>query len=384
MGNRFKRWRWGILGALVVIAGLAYALWPQATTVDLAQVSRGEMIVGITDDGVTRAHDVYIVRAPVTGTMARVEVEPGDSVAKGQVLTAMQGVPSAPLDPRSAAELRRALEAARASVAGATATLAQARRDLARTEELAARGFVSRSQAEAARTRVATGKAALAQAQGEMRRVEALLVGPSATPSGPAVAVRAPVSGAILAVVAQSAGVIPQGAEIMQIGDPALIEVVVDLLSRDAVQVKPGDRTIVTQWGNDQPLTGTVERIEPYGRLKVSALGIEEQRVNVIARFDPASRQRAARLGHGYQIDATIVLWQAQNVLRVPVGALFRDTAGQWSVFVAEQGRARQRKLTLGHINDSWGEVRQGLTGGEQVVLNPSGALSDGVRIRPR
>ncbi len=384
MGQVLKRWRWAILMAALLLAGLAWAFWPAAAPVDLGKVSRGPMREGVTDDGVTRATDVFTVSAPVTGYVSRIELEPGDSVAKGTVITRMTGRPSSPLDPRSHDELRGALAAARAAEAGTLAALGQARRDLARAEELSRRGFLARAQLEAARTRVATGDAALRQSRAEASRISALLAQPSGAASGAPVAVRAPASGSVLTVIKESEGVIVEGTPLMEIGDPRGIEAVVDLLSREAVRVRSGDPVEITQWGGPQPLTGKVERIEPFGRLKISALGIEEQRVNVIIVFDAGAARQAAQLGHGYQIDATIVLWRKDDALRVPIGALFRGSDGGWRVFAALAGRARERAVTLGHINDEFGEVLSGLSEGEAVVLNPGNMLSDGGRIAAR
>ncbi len=384
MWDALKRWRWATLIAALLLAGLAWAFWPAATPVDLGLVSRGPMREGVSDDGVTRATDVFTVSAPVTGYLSRIELEPGDAIARGTVITRMTGRPSSPLDPRSRDELRGALDAARAAEAATLASLSQDRRDLARAEELSRRGFLARAQLEAARTRVATGDAALRQSRAEARRIESLLAQPSGAASGAPIAVRAPASGSVLTVIKESEGVIAEGTPLMEIGDPKGIEAVVDLLSREAVRVRPGDPVEITQWGGPRPLTGKVERIEPFGRLKISALGIEEQRVNVIISFDPDAARQAARLGHGYQIDATIVLWRKDDALRVPIGALFRGRDGGWRVFIGSGGRASERAVTLGHINDEFGEVLSGLSKGDKVVLNPGNALRDGGRIESR
>jgi len=382
MADFFKRWRWALLVFGLLAAGLAFAFWPEAIEVDTAKVSRGPMSVGVTDDGVTRAEEYYVVSAPVTGYLTRIELEAGDTVSRGQLITRMQGRPSTPLDPKTAAELRAALAAANAVQSGASSSLAQARRDLTRAEELAKRGFLPKAQLEAARTRVTTGQASLSQAQAEAARIRAMLAGSSGQPSGQPVPVHAPAGGSVLAVINESEGVIPEGTPLMAIGDPAAIEIVIDLLSREAVKVKPGDRVEITQWGGPNPIAAHVERIEPFGKLKISALGIEEQRVNVIIGFDDPAQ--AARLGHGYQVDATIVLWSKPDALRVPIGALFRGKSGGWRVFVADGNRAASRPIKLGHINDEFGEVLEGLDEGIRVVVNPSKSLEDGDRIASR
>ncbi|MDQ4419493.1 efflux RND transporter periplasmic adaptor subunit [Sphingobium sp. DEHP117] len=384
MGETLRRWRWALAIVAVLAAGLAYAFWPQRTLVDAATITRGRMAVGITDDGVTRAKELYVVSAPVTGYLSRIDLEVGDRVTRGTVVTRMSGRPSTPLDLRSQRELRAALAAARANESALAASLAQARRDLARAEEIAGRGFLPRSQLEAARTRVTITRASLAQSRAEIARIQAQVAPPTGADAGAAIPVRAPATGSVLSVVNESAGVIPEGTPLMAIGDPRQIEVVVDLLSREAVRAKPGDRVEITQWGGEMPLTGRVERIEPFGRLKVSALGIEEQRVNLIIAFDAASLPRATRLGHGYQLDATILLWSKPDAIRVPIGALFRDAGGAWHVFVIDRGRARERAIRIGHINDEFGEVLGGLAEGESVILNPGSTMADGARVKPR
>lgn len=377
MGRIFTRWRWPFLIGLLLIAGLAIAFWPSPQLLDTARVTRGAMAVGVTDDGVTRAEEQYIITAPVSGYLSRIELEAGDRVVKGALIARMTGRPASPLDPRSQSELKASLSSAVAAAQGAATLLAQARNDLARAEALFVRGFLPKAQLEAARTRVSAGEAALAQTQGEAARLRAALSQPSDRQGG-GVPVRAPATGSVLSVITESEGMIAEGTPLLSIGDPHRIELVVDLLSREAVRVKSGDRVEVTQWGGAEPLIGHVERVEPFGRLKVSALGIEEQRVNVIVRFDDLSTKEAARLGHGYQVDATIVRWSRPDALRVPIGALFRGPDGGWRVFVIAGGRAQERRIATGHMNDLFGEVRSGLRDGEIVAINPPGSLDDG------
>ena len=379
-----KRWRWAILITFLLIAGLAYSLWPEAVAVDTDTVSRGEMSVGITDDGVTRADELYVVSAPVTGYLSRIELEAGDAVVRGALITRMTGRPSSPLDQRTRDEMRGALAAARAAESGASAAYEQSQRDLERAEAIYERGFLPQAQLEAARTRVATNRSAQQQARADIARLQSMLANPSGEGSGANIDVRAPAEGEVLSVINESEGVIAEGTPLMTIGNPASIEVVVDLLSREAVRVKPGDRVEITQWGGPDPLTGTVERIEPFGKLRISALGIEEQRVNVIIRFDAASASQGARLGHGYQVDATIGLWRADDTLRVPIGALFRGPEGEWQVFAVENGRARVRTVELGQINDQHAQLTGGLDEDATVIINPGSAIEDGMRVAPR
>jgi HlyD family secretion protein len=154
--------------------------------------------------------------------------------------------------------------------------------------------------------------------------------------------------------------------------------VVVDVLSSDAVRVRPGAEMIVEEWGGDAPLRARVLRVEPSGFTKVSALGVEEQRVNVIADvLDPPDE-----LGDGFRVEARIVVWEAADVVRVPVSALFRRGDG-WSVFVVEGGRALRRDVEVGQRGTFEAEVRAGLEPGEHVVLHPSDRVQDTARVRP-
>jgi HlyD family secretion protein len=384
MWKKVKGWRWALAIAALLLIGLGIAFWPEAAPVDTGKVSTGYMAVGVTDDGVTRAEEYYVVSAPVTGYLTRIELEAGDAVARNALITTMTGRPSSPLDPRTKRELSSALSAARAGESGANASLSQSRRDLVRAEALAGRGFLPRAQLEVVRTRVASGEAALLQSRAEVRRIQAMLAEPAGPGAGAPIAVRAPADGRVLSVINESEGVIAEGTQLVTIGDPQRIEAVVDLLSREATRVKPGDRVEITEWGGPEPIEGYVKGIEPFGRLKVSALGIEEQRVNVIIGFAPGAVAEVARLGHGYQIDATIILWSRKDALRVPIGALFRGADGGWSAFVVERGRARQRNLRIGQLNDEFGEVLDGLAMDEKVILNPANSLKDGVRVAPR
>lgn len=384
MLGQLKRWRWtlALIGALLL--GLGYSLWPAAIRADVGRVTRGPMSVGVTDDGVTRAQEVYTVSAPVSGYARRIGLKVGDRVTQGDLVTEMTGRPSMPLDQRSREVVEGTLDAARATVRGAEVSLAQSQRDLQRAERLAASGFLPPAQLEAVRTRVLGGEATLRQSHAEAARIEALLAAPGASATDRPVAVRAPASGSVLSVPNESAGVITEGAALMMIGDPRNIEVVVDLLSRDAVRVKPGDQVEITQWGGPGALAAQVVRIEPFGRLKISALGIEEQRVNVIIRLDQTAMQAASRLGHGYQVEATIILWRRTEALRAPIGALFKGKGGEWRVFAVRNGRARDLVVRVGQINEAYGEILSGLREGDQLVLNPSAQVMPGRRIAAR
>lgn len=384
MPKLIRRWRWAIGIAALLTAGLIWAFWPEPVLVDTGKVTRGLMTVGVTDDGVTRSEDYYVVSAPMTGYLSRIHLNVGDKVRHGTRIATMTATLPAILDARSQSELHAMLKVTRAGVQSAQTALLQSSRDFERARALSAQGFLPKAQLEQTKTRMLGQKAALVQAQGELLRIQSLLRPTPHPEADQSVAVRAPASGLIMSLVNESEGVIMQGTPLITIGDPSRIEVVVDLISRDAAQVPKGAPVLITQWGGPDPIIGYVKQVEPFGRLKVSALGIEEQRVNVIIGFPPSAAQRIKPLGHGYQIDAQILLWRRPDAVRVPIGALFRGVNGDWHVFVITGRRASERAVRIGHINDEYGEVMDGVKEGEAVILNPGRSLSDGALVAAR
>jgi HlyD family secretion protein len=390
------------LAGLLVGAGLLYAFWPQPVPVDLVVVTRGALTVTVDEEGETRVADVYVVSAPVAGRMLRIEGEVGDAVtAQETVVATLQEAEPAFLNTRdrrqAEAEVKVAAAAqalAQAQVERAEAELEFARSDLKRAQGLAPGETISERTLDRAKLDVKTGVAALASARAELQVREseletarAALIEPGVDPTtgaraGCCVELRAPVSGRILRILDESEKVVEAGTPLLEIGDPDDLEVVVDLLSQDAVRVEPGALVLIEDWGGGGVLHGRVQRVEPYGFTKVSALGIEEQRVNVIIDFvDPAAARRA--LGHGYRVMARIVVWQGDDVVILPVGALFRR-GDAWAVFVDEGGRAREREVVIGHRNSLHAEVVDGLQPGEAVVLHPSDRIAEDVRIVAR
>ena len=193
---------------------------------------------------------------------------------------------------------------------------------------------------------------------------------------------RSPVDGAVLRRLRESEAVVPAGEPLLQVGNPADLEIVADYLSRDAVKIRPGQAVIIDQWGGDAPLSGVVRRVEPAGFLKISALGVEEQRVNVIIDFVEAPVERGA-LGDGYRVETRVVIWEKEDVLKVPTSSLFRDGEG-WAVFLAVDGAALLRQVEIGRRGELAAEVLRGLEEGDQVLVHPSDDVEDGSRIRPR
>ena len=383
-----------LAGVATVAAILAVALWPSATEVDVAVVARGPMQVTIDEEGETRVRERFIVSAPVSGTVERIELEPGDRVVRGKTLVARLRPAASPLiDPRTQAELRASIEAAQSGVGQAraereraVATRARAESSVRRLETLIKAGAVSNDELEAAQTAfksseeaVRAAEFALARATHELEVARARLR-PS-SPGGATVNILAPVDGVVLKRLRESSSVIPVGEPLLEIGDPRSLEVVADLLSTDAVRVAKDAPVIIDQWGGAQPLSGRVRRVEPSGFMKVSALGVEEQRVNVIVDF--ADEVEPPSLGDAYRVEVRIVTWSENSVLKVPVGALFRR-GEDWAVFRVDNGRAREQKVQIGQRNDREAQVLEGLTEGQAVILHPPDTLVDSARVGVR
>lgn len=389
---------WGVLLVLLA-AGISYALRPQPIPVDLASVAPGRLRVSIDEEGETRVRDVYTLYAPLRGQLQRITAEAGDVVEAGKTQLA-QIEPAAPafLDVRSEAEQQAAVEAARAAYNLAAAELNKAKADLtfaegerARARMLITRETISKRTLDdaeraynVAEANLATAEAALNVRQHELAQARSRVLSRQEMQNrtGPCecLPLTAPVDGVVLQVMRRSEGVVEAGTALLDIGDPTDLEIVVNLLSEDAVKVSAGQKAIITGWGG-QNLNATVRRVEPFGQTKISALGIEEQRVDVILDFADA-RDHWRSLGHGYRVDVQIVLFEGA-VLRLPLGALFRQ-GEEWAVFVADGARARLRPVVVGQRNSLWVEIKDGLRVGKKVVLYPSDRIADGVAIVER
>jgi HlyD family secretion protein len=383
-----------LLSAVVIGSLIAIALWPGAVTVDVAAVSRGPLAVTIDEEGRTRVRDRFVVTAPVTGRILRIELEPGDRVTRGAVVARLQPESPPLLDARTRAEAAAAVESAQATLGHARAeeqrvraALAQAQRELARTRRLTSAGVTTTQDLEAreadgqvAGEAVNAAAFAVRAALAEVERAQARVGTSVSVRGGGAVAIKAPVDGVVLQRLRESESIVPAGEPLIEIGDPQQIEIVTDLLSTDAVRVKPGARAMIEQWGGDTSLAATVRRIEPAGFTKVSALGVEEQRVNVVLDFADAGDETCALLGDAYRVETRIVLWEAPNVLKVPTNALFRDNT-QWAVYVVSGGRARRTIVEIGHQTAQEAEVLDGLTDGAMVIVHPGDLVRDGTRI---
>ncbi len=383
---KFSPKRIAVAAAVVLAAAGAIALLrPAPLAVETVPATRAPMRVTVDEEGETRVRDRYVVAAPVAGRVARITLREGDLVAAGAVVAR---VLPAPLDARAreqatarVAEAEDAQRAADAGVVQARAALAQARRGRERAQQLAAQNLIAPEERERAEleetTRAQEVESAEFRAQAAAHDVE---VARAALPAGAgnAIPLHSPIRGRVLRIPERSERVVPAGMPLVELGDPARLEIVADLLSSDAVQVKPGDPVLIEEWGGGTTLRGRLRVVEPSGFTKVSALGVEEQRVNVIGDFvDPPGA-----LGDRYRVEVRIVVWEGSGVLQVPASALFRRGDG-WSVFVVEGERARQRDVQVGHRTAFDAEIVHGLKDGEVVVRHPSDRIAEGVRVRP-
>ncbi|MDX2484280.1 MAG: HlyD family efflux transporter periplasmic adaptor subunit [Pseudodonghicola sp.] len=397
-----------VLAVALVGAAMVAAFWPRAALVDLETVQRGAMRVTIDEEGRTQVHEPYVVSSPVAGELQRVAVQPGDKViANKTVVARMQPANPTALDARTREQALAAVAAAQAAVQVAHADLNAAMAnqefsdgELKRMRQMVERQIASQvaleraeQEARVAHAAVNTARAAIAMRVAELNSASAQLISfddkdlAQALEDSPApksgIPILAPIDGTILKVIRKSATTLPAGDPILEIGDVTRdLEIEAELLSSDAVQVSVGDPVLVTNWGGTGDLSGVVQRIDPYGYTKYSALGVEEQRVKTTIRFTGDSAPRAG-LGHGYRVEVRIVVWQSEDALLAPSSALFRHQ-GDWAVFRVEDGIARLRKVQIGRDNGTTAQVLGGLSSGDKVVLFPSASLTDGQRVAQR
>ncbi|MEZ5796752.1 MAG: efflux RND transporter periplasmic adaptor subunit [Paracoccaceae bacterium] len=386
-----------VLPILVLLGIAAMAVWaflPQPVEVETALVGPATIEVSVEEEGKARIRDVFTVSATIAGKLRRVDLRAGDRVEAGKTVVAVIG-PAAPalLDARARAQAEAAVKAAAAAVDLAQSQIAQAEAtlDFAVTEadharQLFDRGAISERILDQAVLDQRTAQAALDSARANLalrsREVDSAQAVLDASQNGGGepccVNLVAPVSGRVLRVLTEDEQVVQPGMPILEIGDPANLEIVADLLSRDAVRVAEGAEAWITGWGGPD-LKARVARVDPVAETRVSALGIEEQRVEVILTLegDPAGWRQ---LGHEFRVLVRIAIWRGDDVLAIPVGALFRD-GSDWATFVLRDGQARLQRITLGQRNGSSAEVLQGLSAGDEVILHPGERVEDGASV---
>lgn len=359
---------------------------------------RGPLRVTVDEEGKTRLKERYVISSPLAGDMQRIDLDEGDPIRAGQVLTTVTPLPAVFLDPRTRAQGQAEVNAAESRIAaaqervrGARANAEYWRAELERTSRLVKSGDIAQSrhqqvQAEEQRATAALkeAEAAVESARAEMRRARAAIeqTSPQRQPSSATVPITAPVGGRVLRMVRDSAGAVGVGEPLVEIGNAEAIDVEVEVLSPDAVKIRPGTEVLFTRWGGSTTLRGVVERIDPAGRTKISALGVEEQRVPVIALITSPESEWSG-LGAGYRVEASFVIWESADALQIPSSAVFRHDGGS-AVFVIDGNTARRRAVKVGQRAGLNVEILEGLTAGERIVAHPDTSITDGALIEPR
>ena len=390
-----------VLTALGIVAALALAVWsvmPRPVPVETAAVTRGKFLATVDEDGKTRIRERYVVAAPLAGRLTRVRLKAGDSVKANEIVAIIQPTPAPFLDPRSREEAEGRLGAAEAArerskamVERAQAQAAQAKSDLDRIRTLTERGVATAQALERAETamRVAERDLRAAEFQDdaaahEVEQAKALLARYHDGGAAPLErwSVTAPVAGLVLKVAQESETVVQPGTPILDIGDPRDLEIVVDVVSRDAVEIQPGAEVAIEHWGGPGILAGRVRRVEPAAFTKISTLGVEEQRVNVLIDI-VSPPQDWSGLGDAYQLDTRITVFARDDATIVPSGALFRTGEG-WSLYVVSEGRAQQRAVELLRRSGRFAAVTAGVEPDDKVIVYPSDRIAPGVRVEAR
>lgn len=436
-----------LTAGLTTLLLIVWAFRPAPIGVDTGLVQRGDLQVTVNAEGKTRVRDRFVIAAGIDGHLARIVLNEGDSVTAGRVVAEIDPLPlnasvQAAIGQLTAWQAERAGVAtqrpktetiqqsrtriqmaeaqhqqAQAKVMQAQAALDQAHRDRERADQLAATGAIARQDrevaelneitksreletvrlaAKASAAEVEVAKAALAVVQQEqtdpdylLKVYDARIASTQAELSklrdeAARTEIRSPVTGKVLRIQQKSAQFVTSGTAIMEVGNPAKLELVIDVLSSDAVNIKPGQPILIDQRAdqgfNPPPIQATVRLVEPAAFTKISALGVEEQRVNVIGNFAGSPRS----WGDAYRVDTKIVIWSGNDVLKTPISSLFRCGQSAWCAFVVDQGKAQRRPVTIGHRNDREAEVHQGLQPGETVILHPTEQIKDGSQVTPR
>jgi HlyD family secretion protein len=370
-----------------LVALLVAGLWPKPVPVEVAAATTGPLRVTVNEEGKTRIKHRYSISAPVTGQLRRIPYKAGAEVVAGETVLAL----IEPLSPnlldartRASAEARRDTAAANLDKARTSHRFAVS--ELRRIEKLYAEKTVSFQELEVAQLRedsaakeITAAESALRQAEAELAQFSPDLANAAANPQPP-LQVKSPVSGRVLRVFDESSRVVTAGTPLVEVGDPSDLEVIVEVLSRDGAMVPPGAKVEFEQWGGPEPLLGQVRLVEPAAFTKISALGVEEQRVWVVADLLTPPEQRR-NVGDAFRVEARIVIWEADNTLKVPAGALFRQ-GDQWAAFVVSGGRAHLRLVKAGRSSGTETQVLEGLKAGDEVILYPGSRVREGQRVR--
>ncbi len=384
--------------AILIGAGLFFGFRAQPIGVDVAQATRGPLRVTVEQEGKTRVVDRYVILSPIAAYARRIDLDVGDAVQTGMPLVRLEPMHAEVLDPRRRAEAEARVAAAQANVHAAEQRVHAARasadlahKELARVRALRPSGHISadaedRAVTEVDRTEaeVRSAQFAVTTAKHEMEAAQTALRFSAAAGADDRepIVVHAPVGGQVLRIPRKSEGPVAAGQALIEIGDPRYLEAEIDVLSADAVRIQPGAKVLFERWGGEGALQGVVRVVEPVGFTKISALGVEEQRVWVIVSFTSPPEQWR-RLGDGYRVEASFVLWEGDDVLQVPASALFRDGSG-WALFLVSNDRAVKRSVLMGERNGLSAQILSGVEQGDRVIVHPDEQIHDGARLAVR
>lgn len=384
---------------LLVATGFYFAVRDTPILVDIGEINSGPMTVTIREEGETRVRDIYMVSSPIAGHLSRTKLDEGEMVkANTTIIASIHPLDPPFLDERAMKQLRARADAARAAVGLAEVEHQRAKISLQLSEseyrralQLSKRKVISDSQMEKVlnemqlkKAQVQSAKTAINLRKAELDSAVARLRQPTNEGENHlgktcCINLLSPIDGVVLKVHARSRQAVSMGTHIAEVGDPANLEIIVDLLSSDAPKIAPGSTVIITDWGDSEILKAIVNRIEPAAFTKVSSLGIEEQRVNAVLDLKSVPKN----LGAGYRVLADFIIWQNENVLQIPIAALFRSK-GKWSTFVVKDGHAILKSITIGQMNNQYAEVKSGIKTGEKVILYPNDQLENGSVVEKR
>jgi HlyD family secretion protein len=375
----------------VLVSLVVWGLWPKPVMVETGVITRAPLTVRVSEEGKTRIRNRYVVAAPVGGMMQRVVMRPGDEVKANETVITRIVPQTAPLiDPRARIQAQEAVSMHKANRKRAVesqaalkiaAALAAVERD--RAFAVKERGAVSaldldrvEAEATAKAAELRAAEFALQVIDHELAQALAVLEQPASGATDPVVEIKSPVTGKVLTVMQESETMMSPGQPIIEVGDPADIEIEAEILSRDAVTIEAGDEVLIEQWGGADALKGRVRRVEPAAFTKVSALGVEEQRVIVLIDLQAADG-KAKALGDRFRVEVRVAVWHADDVLVSPAGALFRE-GNQWKTFVMRDGRSRLTSVEVGHSDGRFSQILSGLALGDKVLLHPPDTVADG------
>ncbi len=398
MPSNAVRWIKGTVWAAIA-GGLAtaavVAFLPKPVPVETQIILEGAMTVTVDEDGITRVVDRYILSAPLSGMFPRLELSPGDAVTVGMKLATIEAIAPPLMDSRNQGQARARLSGAQAALRQSTASVERSRaahrfakNELERVGPLAKAGNIPRRTLESteltfhARTQdLESAKFGARVARYEVEIAKAALgrIDSGTHGIGEQVVILSPIDGEVLRILNKDERVVTAGTPLVELADPNHLEVVVDVLTSDAVNIQYGDQVEIDGWGGDRTIEGAVVLVEPSAFTRISALGVEEQRVNVVIKIIDDDMDKSG-LGDGFRVEAHIATWSSEQVVKVPISALFRE-GRRWAVFCVVEDHAELRPIDIGERQGLEAQVLAGLKPGETVVVHPHDAVLDGVSV---